>query len=185
MPWSLADHGPSAQSVPMTASAKNAIGRKQAGCLRERRNECGSMVGITTKNQTIIKIATAVVDHGMEAATRTGYMSTQKSQNEDRVADKKSEETLPRCCVDSSAASSMLIQLRLMSLARSFGPSPLARRHNPAARKGLRRNNVVWPNSRLLSNVGAPQALRKWAEPVAAPAAPIPAFWRRSRLLQV
>jgi len=84
----------------MTASAKNAIGRKQAGCLRERRNECGSMVGINTKNQTIIKIATAVVDHGMEADTRTGYMSTQKSQNEDRVADKKRENIFARCCVD-------------------------------------------------------------------------------------
>jgi len=54
------------------------------------------MVGINTKNQTIIKIATAVVDHGMEAATRTGYMSTQKSQNEDRVADKKRERTFAR-----------------------------------------------------------------------------------------
>src|SRR5437899_10690250 len=117
-PWSLTGHGPSAHSVPMTASAKNAIGRKKAGCSRERRNECGSMVGINTKNQTIMKIATAVVDHGMEAATRTGYMSTQKSQNEDRVADKKSEDTFVRFCVDSSAASSMFTQLRSMSLAR-------------------------------------------------------------------
>src|SRR5256884_1777317 len=125
----------------MTASAKNAIGRKKAGCSRERRNECGSMVGISTKNQTIMKIATAVVDHGMEAATRTGYMSTQKSQNEDRVADKKSEDTFVRFCVDSSAASSMFIQLR--SLARSFGPSPLAQQHIPVARKGSRRDRRV------------------------------------------
>jgi hypothetical protein len=71
----------------MTASAKNAIGREQAGLLRELRNERGSTVGINTINQMIIKMATAVVDHGMDAATRTGYMSTQKSQNGDRVAD--------------------------------------------------------------------------------------------------
>src|ERR1700730_16774228 len=102
----------------MTARAKNAMGRKKAGCLRWPRNERGSTVGINTKNQIIIKIATAVVDHGIEAATRTGYMSTQRSQNGDRVADKKSEDTLARLCVDLSAASTMLIQLPLMSLAR-------------------------------------------------------------------
>src|SRR5207247_5970610 len=140
MPWSLADHGPSAHSVPTTARAKNAIGRKKAGCLRWPRNERGSTVGINTKNQTIIKIATAVVDHGIEAATRTGYMSTQRSQNGDRVADKKSEDTFVRFCVDSSAASSMFIQLRLLVLARSFGPPPLAQQHNP---KGSRRDRRV------------------------------------------
>src|SRR2546429_7084358 len=119
MPSSLADHGPSAHSVPMTARAKNPIGRKKAGCLRWPRNERGSMVGINTKNQTIIKIATAVVDHGIEAATRTGYMSTQRSQNGDRVADKKREDIFARCCVD-FVASSTFMQLGLMSFARSF-----------------------------------------------------------------
>jgi len=82
------------------------------------------MVGINTKNQIIIKIATAVVDHGMEAATRTGYMSTQRSQNGDRVADKKSEDTLARFCVDLSAASTMFIQLPLLSLARKHRVPP-------------------------------------------------------------
>jgi hypothetical protein len=109
MPWSLADHGPSAHSVPTTASAKNATGRKEAGCLRESRNERGSTVGTNTMNQMIIKTATAVVDQGMEAATRAGYMSTQRSQNGDRVADKKSEDALARFCV--SAAFTMLIQI--------------------------------------------------------------------------
>src|SRR5262245_31125620 len=123
MPWNLADHGLSAHSVPTTASAKNAMGRKQAGCFRERRNECGSMVGTNTKNHMIMKIVTAVVDHGMEAATTTGYMSTQRSQNRDRVADRKSEDTLARFCADLSAASGMFM-LRLMSLTRPFGPSP-------------------------------------------------------------
>src|ERR1700687_2886 len=97
-PWSLSDHGPLAHSVPMTANAKNAIGRKQAGCLRKRRSERGSMVGINAKNQRIIKIATAVVDHGREAAARTGYRSTQRSQNRDLAADKKCEENVARLC---------------------------------------------------------------------------------------
>ena len=131
MPWNLADHGPSAHSVPTTASAKNATGRKQAGCLRESRNERGSTVGINTRNQIIIKIATAVVDHGMEAATRTGYMSTQRSQNGDRVAAKKSEDTLARLCGDLSATSTMLIQLvyiqlPLMSLGTQTQGAPRA-----------------------------------------------------------
>src|SRR5882724_9763963 len=96
MPWSLSDHGPSAHSVPMTASTKNAIGRKQAGCLRKRRNDRGSMVGINAMNHTVIKTTTAVVDHGSEIATRSGSRSTQKSQNRDRVTAKKSEDTFAR-----------------------------------------------------------------------------------------
>src|SRR5260370_25616009 len=111
MPCNLSDHGPSAHSVPMTASAMNAIGRKQAGCLRKRRNDRDSMVGVNAMNHTIIKTTTAVVDHGSEVATRSGSRSTQKSQNRDRVADKKSEDTRARFWVDLCAASSMFIQL--------------------------------------------------------------------------
>src|SRR5260370_24212665 len=120
MPWSLSAHGPSAHSVPMTASAKNAIGRKQAGCLSKRRNERGSMVGINAMNHTIIKTTTAVVDHGREAATRSGSRSTQNSQNRDRVADKSSEDMPARFRRDLSVTSSILILLQLLSLARSF-----------------------------------------------------------------
>ena len=97
------------------------MGRKQAGCLRQCRNEWGSTVGINTKNQKIIKATTAVVDHGREAATKAGYMSTQRSQNGDRIADKKSESIRARLGVDFGVASNMFIRLQsaILSGARS------------------------------------------------------------------
>jgi hypothetical protein len=134
-PWAISPH-----SVPMTASAKNAIGRKQAGCLRKRINDRGSMVEVNAMNHTIIKITTAVVDHGREAATRRGSKSTQKSQNRDRVADKKSQDTSALFRVDLSAASNMFIkQLRVMCHDRSgrlCQPESTAK----AAPKGPRRD---------------------------------------------
>src|SRR5450756_832994 len=121
----------------MTASAKNAIGRKQAGSLKERRNDSGSTVGINTKNQAIMKIATAVVDHGMEAATRTGYMSTQMSQNGDRIADKKSEDTRARFCVDLSSAAGMFYTLMVDVAGPVILVVSVSPQRNPALRKGL------------------------------------------------
>src|SRR3954464_6177116 len=110
MPWSLSDHEASLHSIPITANAKNAIGRKQAGCLRKRRNERGSTVGINAINQRMIKTATAVVDHGREAATRIGYMSKQSSQKRDRRADEKSDD-FTRRLVSACTTSGMLTGL--------------------------------------------------------------------------
>jgi hypothetical protein len=126
--WGYQMNGTLASNAELSHHARGAT-LKTAGATR------GSMVGINAMNHTIIKITTAVVDHGREAATRSGSKSTQKSQNGDRVADKKSEDTRARFCVDLSGVSSMFIELPLMSLARSFGPSPLAQQHNPAAQK--------------------------------------------------
>jgi hypothetical protein len=78
------------------------------------------MVGINTKNQTIIRIAMAVVDHGMEAATSTGYMLIQKSQNGDRVADLKGEGILEGSCAD-LAASTIFIRPKLSWLECNSG----------------------------------------------------------------
>src|SRR5439155_19288996 len=61
-------------------------------------------------------------------------MSTQRSQNGDRVADKKSEDILARCGVD-FAASNTFILLGLMWLARSFGRSRLIQQRNSAVLK--------------------------------------------------
>jgi hypothetical protein len=88
------------------------MGRKHAGCLRQRRNAWGSTVGINAKNQRAIKTTTAVVDHGREAATKAGYKSTQRSQNGDRVADKKSENIRARPGVDLRVASNIFIRLQ-------------------------------------------------------------------------
>jgi hypothetical protein len=78
------------------------------------------MVGTNTKNQIIIRTATAVVDHGMEAATRTGYISTEKNHNRDRIADVKGEGILAGCWVD-LAASTMFIGPKLSWLECNSG----------------------------------------------------------------
>src|SRR4051812_10593584 len=53
----------------------------------------------------IPKIATALADHGMEAATRTGYISTHRSQKEDRVHERKTESIRGDAFVVCSASS--------------------------------------------------------------------------------
>jgi hypothetical protein len=72
MPSSLTAHGPSAHSVPITASPTSASGSKAPGLFRERKNGSGSIVGISTMNQITMNIATPDVDHGIQAATSTG-----------------------------------------------------------------------------------------------------------------
>ncbi|QWG25038.1 hypothetical protein KMZ93_09250 [Bradyrhizobium sediminis] len=57
-------------------------------------------------NQITMKIATADVDHGMEAATSTGYTSTPNSQNRERTAASTAAD-IPECGVDLGAASAM------------------------------------------------------------------------------
>src|SRR3954447_11723208 len=75
----------------------------------------------------ITKIATAVADHGMEAATRTGYISTHRSQNEDRVHERKTESIPGDAFVVCSASS---IQSPLMLAGEGVTSS------SPAARSG-------------------------------------------------
>src|SRR5882762_10331768 len=87
MPSSLSGPRASAHSVPTRASTTNATGSKQAGRFKESKNERGSSVGINTINQITMKIPTPDVDHGMQAATSTGYMSTDRSQNRECTAE--------------------------------------------------------------------------------------------------
>src|SRR5204863_2988732 len=67
-------------SVPTTASAKNAIGRMQAGCFKDRTNPGRSSVGATTMIQVTAKIATSEVDHGSASAISTATMSAVLTQ---------------------------------------------------------------------------------------------------------
>src|SRR5882724_2776305 len=76
MPCSRAGHELSAHNVPTTASANNASGSAQAGRASERNSSRRSSVGTSATNQSTMKMATADVDHGSEAATSTASRST-------------------------------------------------------------------------------------------------------------
>ncbi len=80
-PRRRAGHGSSAHSIPNSANAKNATGRKLSGRFSETRKARGLIVGNSTISQTTSRTDTAVVDHGKANAASTGYRSAHSNQN--------------------------------------------------------------------------------------------------------
>ena len=71
-----APQGASDHRVPIAASATSAIGSAQIGRCSERRNGRNSSVAASATSQSTMPIATPLVDHGNNAATRTAMRST-------------------------------------------------------------------------------------------------------------